>query len=170
MVSCGHVADTFLEHSPLWPDCGCSGYLHWEIAAGDAVVFLCAFELRAILPTYTTVVLVFRTVRPAEIRILLAAGNFVVLRSVPHVNSAGPQILSFDFGGAVAIAGMTVMVMSNSGAMRPNGSAVQGRNLTQLTHPTAVRAVRSLVHRRGIASVAHVLAEDMFFFDGVFSD
>ena len=45
------------------------------------------------------------------LRILLAVGNVVVL-SHPYVSLGSHQFLSFDFGGAVAIAGMTAMVLS----------------------------------------------------------
>lgn len=106
-----HVADTFGAFA-LMAGLGCSGYLHWEIAAGMLLCFY-ALSIESYLATYTTgrFHLSHGLFGPTEIRILLAAGNFVVLTH-PHVNVAGRQFLSFDFGGAVAIAGMTVMVMS----------------------------------------------------------
>jgi len=106
-----HIADTFGALA-LMAGLGCSGYLHWEIAAGMLVCFY-ALSIESYLATYTTgrFHLSHGIFGPTEIRILLAAGNVVVL-SYPYVSLAGWRFLSFDFGGAVAIAGMTVMVLS----------------------------------------------------------
>jgi archaetidylinositol phosphate synthase len=104
-----HIADTFGALG-LMAGLGCSGYLHWEIAAGMLVCFY-ALSIESYLATYTTgrFHLSHGLFGPTEIRILLAAGNMLV-RTHPYVSIAGRQFLSFDFGGAVAIAGMTLMV------------------------------------------------------------
>ena len=66
----------------------------------------------AFLATYTTgrFHLSHGLFGPTEIRILLAVGNILIL-NYPYVNLAGRRFLSFDFGGAVAIVGMTAMVL-----------------------------------------------------------
>jgi len=106
-----HIADTFGALA-LMAGLGCSGYLHWEIAAGMLVCFY-ALSIESYLATYTTgrFHLSHGLFGPTEIRILLVAGNILV-RTHPYVNIAGLHFLSFDFGGAVAIAGMSVMVLS----------------------------------------------------------
>ena len=105
-----HIADTFGALA-LMVGLGCSGYLHWEIAAGMLVCFY-ALSIESYLATYTTgrFHLSHGLFGPTEIRILLAVGNILV-RTHPYVNLAGRQFLSFDFGGAVAIAGMALMVL-----------------------------------------------------------
>lgn len=104
-----HIADTFGAFA-LMAGLGCSGYAHWEIAAGMLVCFY-ALSIESYLATYTTgrFHLSHGLFGPTEIRILLAIGNILIL-SYPYVNLAGHRLLSFDFGGAVAIVGMTAMV------------------------------------------------------------
>jgi archaetidylinositol phosphate synthase len=105
-----HIADTFGAFA-LMGGLGCSGYAHWEIAAGMLVCFY-ALSIESYLATYTTgrFHLSHGLFGPTEIRILLAIGNIVVL-SHPCVNLVGRRFLSFDFGGAVAIVGMATMVV-----------------------------------------------------------
>lgn len=105
-----HIADTFGAFA-LMGGLGCSGYAHWEIAAGMLVCFY-ALSIESYLATYTTgrFHLSHGLFGPTEIRILLAIGNIVVVNH-PYVNLAGCRFLSFDFGGAVAIAGMAAMVV-----------------------------------------------------------
>ena len=105
-----HIADTFGAFA-LMVGLGCSGYAHWEIAAGMLVCFY-ALSIESYLATYTTgrFHLSHGLFGPTEIRILLAIGNILVLRH-PHAMIAGHRFLSFDFGGAVAIAGMAAMVL-----------------------------------------------------------
>jgi archaetidylinositol phosphate synthase len=105
-----HIADTFGAFA-LTAGLGCSGYLQWEIAAGMLVCFY-ALSIESYLATYTTgrFHLSHGLFGPTEIRILLAAGNILIL-SHPYVNLGGRQFLSFDFGGVVAIAGMAAMVL-----------------------------------------------------------
>jgi archaetidylinositol phosphate synthase len=91
---------------------GCSGYVHWEIAAGMLLCFY-ALSIESYLATYTTgrFHLSHGIFGPTEIRILLAVGNILV-RTHPYANLGRRHFLSFDVGGAVAIAGMAVMVLS----------------------------------------------------------
>jgi phosphatidylglycerophosphate synthase len=105
-----HIADTFGAFA-LMAGLGCSGYVHWEIAAGLLVGFY-ALSIESYLATYTTgrFHLSQGLFGPTEIRILLAIGNFLILNH-PYMRLAGHRLLSFDFGGAVAIAGMTAMVL-----------------------------------------------------------
>ncbi|MEO8053346.1 MAG: CDP-alcohol phosphatidyltransferase family protein [Acidobacteriota bacterium] len=106
-----HIADTIGAFA-LMVGLGCSGYLHWEIAAGMLVCFY-ALSIESYLATYTTgrFHLSHGLFGPTEIRILLAAGNLAV-RTHPFADIAGLHFLWFDFGGAVAIAGMAAMVLS----------------------------------------------------------
>ncbi len=106
-----HIADTFGALA-LMAGLGCSGYLHWPIAAGMLVCFY-ALSIESYLATYTTgrFHLSHGLFGPTEIRILLIVGN-AVIRVHPYVSLAGRQFLLFDFGGAVAIAGMTAMVLA----------------------------------------------------------
>jgi phosphatidylglycerophosphate synthase len=106
-----HMADAFGALA-LMAGLGCSGYLHWQIAAGMLVCFY-ALSIESYLSTYTTgrFHLSHGIFGPTEIRILLAIGN-VLVRTHPYANLAGRQFLSFDVGGAVAITGMALMVLS----------------------------------------------------------
>lgn len=105
-----HIADTFGAFA-LMVGLGCSGYVHWEIAAGMLVCFY-ALSIESYLATYTTgrFHLSHGLFGPTEIRILLAVGNILVLR-YPYAMIAGGRFLSFDVGGAVAIVGMAAMVL-----------------------------------------------------------
>jgi len=105
-----HIADTFGALA-LMAGLGFSGYLHWPIAAGLLVCFY-ALSIESYLATYTTgrFHLSHGLFGPTEIRILLAMGNAAVAWH-PYMMFAGHRYLVFDFGGAVAIAGMAVMVL-----------------------------------------------------------
>ena len=106
-----HMADTFGALA-LMVGLGCSGYLHWEIAAGMLVCFY-VLSIESYLATYTTgrFHLSHGLFGPTEIRILLAVGN-VLVGAYPKVSLVGRHFLSFDVGGVVAIAGMAGMVLS----------------------------------------------------------
>jgi archaetidylinositol phosphate synthase len=106
-----HMADT-IGALALMAGLGCSGYLHWEIAAGMLVCFY-ALSIESYLATYSTgrFHLSHGWFGPTEIRILLAVGN-VLVSAYPNVNLGGRHFLSLDVGGAVAIAGMAGMVLS----------------------------------------------------------
>ena len=105
-----HIADTFGAFA-LMAGLGCSGYTHWEIAAGMLVCFY-ALSIESYLATYTTgrFHLSHGLFGPTELRILLAIGNILIL-NYPYMNLAGRRFLSVDFGGAVAIACMAAMVL-----------------------------------------------------------
>jgi phosphatidylglycerophosphate synthase len=106
-----HVADTFGALA-LMAGLGCSGYLHWPIAAGMLVCFY-LLSIESYLATYVTgrFHLSHWIFGPTEIRILLAAGNVVVSTHL-QVTLASRTFLLFDVAGLVAIAGMAVMVVA----------------------------------------------------------
>jgi archaetidylinositol phosphate synthase len=106
-----HMADAFGALA-LMAGLGCSGYAHWPIAAGMLVCFY-ALSIESYLATYTTgrFHLSQGLFGPTEIRILLVAGNILVLTR-PYVILAGRHVFSLDIGGAIAIVGMTAMVFS----------------------------------------------------------
>ena len=106
-----HMADTFGALA-LMAGLACSGFIHWPIAAGMLVCFY-ALSIESYLATYTMgrFPLSHGLFGPTEIRILLIAGN-TLIRAHPYMSFAGRQFLWFDFGGAIAIAGMTAMVLA----------------------------------------------------------
>lgn len=106
-----HMADTFGALA-LMAGLGCSGYLHWQIAAGMLVCFY-ALSIESYLATYTIgrFQLSHGIFGPTEVRILLAAGN-ALLTVHPYAHIASRCFLLFDVGGAAAIAGMAVMAVT----------------------------------------------------------
>ena len=106
-----HIVDTFGALA-LIAGLGCSGYMHWQIAAALLVCFY-ALSIESYLATYTmgTFHLSRGIFGPTEIRILLATGN-AFLTVHPYAHIAGRGFLLFDVGGAVAIAGMVFMALS----------------------------------------------------------
>ena len=106
-----HIADTFGALA-LMAGLGCSGYLHWQIAAGLLVCFY-ALSIESYLATYTLgrFHLSHGLFGPTEIRILLALGNAILIIH-PYARIAGRSFLLFDVGGAVAIAGMAFMAIA----------------------------------------------------------
>ncbi|MGA2688216.1 MAG: CDP-alcohol phosphatidyltransferase family protein [Candidatus Korobacteraceae bacterium] len=105
-----HMADTF-GASALMAGLACSGFVHWQIAAGMLLCFY-VLSIESYLATYTMghFHLSHGIFGPTEIRILLAAGN-VVLLVHPYADIAGHRFLLFDVGGVVASAGMAVMAV-----------------------------------------------------------
>jgi phosphatidylglycerophosphate synthase len=105
-----HMADTFGALA-LMAGLACSGFVHWQIATGMLLCFY-VLSIESYLATYTMghFHLSHGIFGPTEIRILLAAGN-VVLLVHPYADIAGHRFLLFDVGGAVAIAGMAVMAV-----------------------------------------------------------
>jgi archaetidylinositol phosphate synthase len=108
-----HIVDTFGALA-LMAGLGCSGYLHWQTAAGMLVLFY-ALSIESYLATYTLgrFHLSHGLFGPTEIRILLAIGNAVVFTH-PYVKMDSRRILLFDLGGAIAMAGMAAMVLSTA--------------------------------------------------------
>lgn len=106
-----HIADT-LGALVLIAGLGCSGFLHWQIAAGMLVCFY-ALCIESYLATYTIghFHLSHGVFGPTEIRILLAVGN-AVLFFHPYTTIASRRFLLFDVAGAVAIAGMSCMAVA----------------------------------------------------------
>lgn len=109
----GHMADTFGALA-LMAGLACSGYVHWQIAAGMLAGFY-VLSIESYLATYTMghFHLSHGLFGPTEIRILLMVGN-VVLVVHPYDSIAGRRFLLFDVGGAVAIAGMAWMAVSTT--------------------------------------------------------
>src|SRR5271169_2672580 len=106
-----HMADTFGALA-LMAGLACSGYVHWQIAAGLLACFY-VLSIESYLTTYTMghFHLSQSIFGPTEIRILLIVGN-AVLMVHPYADIAGHRFLLFDLGGAVAIAGMTCMAVA----------------------------------------------------------
>ena len=103
-----HLADT-IGALALVAGLGCSGYIHWPVAAGMLVGFY-VLSIETYLATYTIgrFHLSHGLFGPTEIRILLAVGNAVVCRS-PFAEIGGRVLLLFDVGGVVALTGMAIM-------------------------------------------------------------
>jgi phosphatidylglycerophosphate synthase len=106
-----HIADT-LGALALMAGLGCSGYLHWPVAAGMLVCFY-ALSIETYLATYTLgrFHLSHGCLGPTEIRILLAVGNAVAYMN-PYSDIAGQHHLLFDVGGVTAIAAMAWIVLA----------------------------------------------------------
>jgi phosphatidylglycerophosphate synthase len=105
-----HMADTFGALA-LMGGLGCSGYVHWPIAAGMLAGYY-ILSIESYLATYTigSFHLSQGLFGPTELRILLVAGNVALLAN-PYANIAGQRFLRFDVGGAVGIAGMAAMAV-----------------------------------------------------------
>lgn len=105
-----HITDTIGAFF-LMGGMAVSGYVHPEIGLGMLVAFL-MLSIEAYLATYTLgkFQLSYWKFGPTEIRILLAIGNVALLWH-PRIKFLGRQVLLFDVGGAVAIAGMGLMLI-----------------------------------------------------------
>ena len=105
-----HMVDTFGAFA-LMAGLASSGYIHWQIAAGMLAGFY-VLSIESYLATYTIgrFHLSHGIFGPTEIRIVLMAGT-AVLTLHPYARLAGRTFLLFDVGGAVAIAGMTIMAI-----------------------------------------------------------
>jgi len=88
-----------------------SGYVHERVALGMLIAFL-LLSIEVYLATYTIgdFHLSFWKFGPTEVRVLLGIGN-VALLTHPHVHVLGAEFRLFDFGGAIAIAGMAAMTV-----------------------------------------------------------
>jgi archaetidylinositol phosphate synthase len=104
-----HMIDSFGAVF-LMTGLGLSGYIDWRIAIGMLVAFL-LLSIESYLASYTLGIfrLSFARLGPTEIRMLLACANIVVWFH-PAAKVAGSWRL-FDFGGLVASAAMSVMVI-----------------------------------------------------------
>lgn len=105
-----HIADTFAAFF-LMGGLAVSGFVHPAIAIGMLVAFL-MLSIEVYLASYTLgrFQLSYWKFGPTEIRLLLAAGNIALLYS-PTVKILGGQFRLFDIGGAVAIVGMSGMLI-----------------------------------------------------------
>lgn len=105
-----HISDTIAAFF-LIAGLALSGYVHPLIALGMLIAFL-MLSVESYLATYTlgSFRLSYWIFGPTEIRILLALGNFALLRN-PTVTIFHRRLLLFDFGGLVAIAGMSTMLI-----------------------------------------------------------
>jgi phosphatidylglycerophosphate synthase len=85
-----------------------SGYMHPWIAIGLLIGFL-VLSIQSYLATYTMgeFHLSFWNFGPTELRLLLAVGNLALLRWPVVLHR---QYRLFDVGGAIGLAGMTLMV------------------------------------------------------------
>ena len=86
-----------------------SGYMHPWIAIGLLIGFL-VLSIQSYLVTYTMgeFHLSFWNFGPTELRLLLAVGNLALLRWPVVLHH---QFRLFDVGGAIGLAGMTLMVI-----------------------------------------------------------
>ncbi len=105
-----HITDTIAAFF-LIGGLSVSGYVHPAVAFGMLLAFL-MLSIEAYLATYTLgkFQLSHWKLGPTEIRILLAIGNVALLRN-PFIRIFSRKVLLFDFGGLMAIAGMTCMLI-----------------------------------------------------------
>jgi len=87
-----------------------SGYLSAGVAVGVLVSYL-MMAIHVYLATYTLGVfkIAYGGLGGTELRLLLAAGNLVVM-ALPRVTVAGMSVLVFDIVGTAAAAGLVVML------------------------------------------------------------
>jgi phosphatidylglycerophosphate synthase len=115
-----HMVDSF-SATFLLGGLALSGYMSPAIAAGLLIAFL-LLSVNSYLAAYSLRVfqISFFKLGPTEARILLAVGT-VALVYRPYTGILGRPVLLFDFGGAIAIAGMSVLlvisVVSNTVAL-----------------------------------------------------
>ena len=105
-----HITDTIAAFF-LMGGLALSGYIHPAIAIGMLVAFL-MLSIEAYLATYTIgeFRLSYWKFGPTEIRLLLAIGNVALLRHTVIV-VFGWRVRLFDLGGAIAILGMSLMLI-----------------------------------------------------------
>ena len=108
-----HIVDIF-GATALMAGLGCSGFTHWTIAAALLVTFL-LLSGESFLATYTLgrFQLSQGLFGPTEIRILLAIGNLVLLRST-YATVFGHRLLLFDIAGAIGSLTMLVMAIATA--------------------------------------------------------
>jgi archaetidylinositol phosphate synthase len=105
-----HMVDSFGALA-LMGGLALSGYMRPEIAIGLLVAFL-MLSIQSYLATHALgeFRLSFWRFGPTELRILLAVGNLALLWK-PQVHFLGGHYRLFDLGGAIGLAGMTLMVI-----------------------------------------------------------
>jgi archaetidylinositol phosphate synthase len=106
-----HMVDSF-GALLLMSGLAASAYIDWQIALSMLIAFL-LLSIESYLASYTLGVfrLSFAKFGPTEIRILLSLGN-VVLWFRPNLKVPGLPFRLLDFGGLVAVAAMSVMVVA----------------------------------------------------------
>ena len=107
-----HMIDSFGSLS-LMVGLALSGFMHPVIAITLLILFL-LLSIQSYLATYTMgeFHISLWSFGPTELRVLLAVGNLALFwKPMVHVLGHGPYRL-FDVGGAVGIAGMTLMIMA----------------------------------------------------------
>lgn len=105
-----HMVDSFGALA-LMGGLALSGYMHPWIAIGLLIAFL-MLSIQSYLATHTLgeFRLSFWRFGPTELRLLLAIGNLALFWK-PRVHLFGRVYRLFDVGGAVGLAGMTLMVV-----------------------------------------------------------
>jgi archaetidylinositol phosphate synthase len=105
-----HMVDSFGAVA-LMSGLALSGYMNPWIAIGLLVAFL-MLSIQSYLATHALgeFRISFWRFGPTELRILLAIGNLALLWR-PVVNFFGGRYRLFDVGGAIGLAGMTLMVV-----------------------------------------------------------
>jgi archaetidylinositol phosphate synthase len=106
-----HMVDSFGALA-LMGGLALSGYMHPWIAIGLLVAFL-MLSIQSYLATHALgeFRLSFWRFGPTELRILLAVGNLALLWK-PIVHLFGDKYRLFDVGGAIGLAGMTMMLIA----------------------------------------------------------
>jgi len=100
-----HVTDV-VGQTCLVGGMGLSGYMSPMIALGLLVAFLMlSNEVYLATHVRATFKITFWNLGPTELRVIIAAGNIAALFN-PYTSIAGPRLLLFDVGGAVAIVGL----------------------------------------------------------------
>ena len=122
------------------------GYMSLAVAAGFLIVYyLLTIEIALATHALGTFRLSYWKMGPTELRILLAIGTLMLLRS-DSVVIAGHRFLLFDVGGVVAIAGLLITFLSAAvGNTRklyrqeplPKGGAVEAARPRDLLSATA---------------------------------
>ena len=90
-----------------------SGYMSASVAAGLTIAFF-MLSIDCYLATYAIgrFQISFGAFSPTELRLLLAVGNLFLLRN-PHATIFGREMLLFDVGGAVGMAGMAILLLTS---------------------------------------------------------
>jgi len=105
-----HMVDSFGALA-LMGGLALSGYMHPVIAIGLLIAFL-MLSIQSYLATHALgeFRISFWRFGPTELRILLAVGNLALFWR-PEVHLLGRQYRLFDVGGAIGLAGMSLMVI-----------------------------------------------------------